>query len=119
MTESVRELRVLESAGRRPFERWYRSIGDKIARRRVFATITRLVDPTFAGFKSVGSGVFEARIFHGPGYRVYFGLEGDQLVILLGGGEKATQDKDIHEAKKLWKLYKTGAQGTASNIFDG
>lgn len=56
--------------------------------------------------KGVGSGVFEYKIDFGPGYRVYFGKDGDRVVILLGGGTKKRQRKDIAEAQQLWKEYK-------------
>jgi len=54
----------------------------------------------------VRPGVFEARIHWGPGYRIYFGLDGDEFVILLGGGEKRTQDEDIDHAEERWNDYK-------------
>ena len=56
--------------------------------------------------KGVGSGVYEYRIDFGPGYRVYFGKDGDKLVILLGGGSKKRQQRDIAEANRLWAEYK-------------
>ena len=60
----------------------------------------------FSNSKSIGEGVFECRIDFGPGYRIYFGKDGDALVILLGGGKKKRQQKDIAKAKLLWKEYK-------------
>ena len=56
--------------------------------------------------KGVGSGVLERRIHTGPGYRVYFGRDGDTLIVLLGGGTKARQQRDIEDARELWKTYK-------------
>ena len=58
--------------------------------------------------RGVGSGVHEFRIHFGPGYRVYFGREGDALIILLGGGVKARQQRDIEMARRLWADYKRG-----------
>ena len=92
------------------FEKWYNSIKDNVARSIVFAKLTRLADPQFAGFKSVGAGVFELRSFAGPGYRIYFALKGNQLVVLLGGGDKSSQKEDIDAAKKIWKTYKDETQ---------
>ncbi len=107
MEGSVRDLKLLElRTGKCPFEAWYRSVRDVRARQRIFSTITRLADPRYRAFKSVGEGVYELRIFHGPGYRVYFGMKGDRLVVLIGGGDKSDQGGDIHEAKKLWKAFK-------------
>jgi putative addiction module killer protein len=56
--------------------------------------------------KGVGAGLFEYRIDFGPGYRVYFGKDGETVVILLGGGTKKRQDRDIATAKERWKDYK-------------
>lgn len=60
----------------------------------------------FSNVKSVGAGVSEYRLNFGPGYRVYFGKDGDTLVILLGGGTKKRQSRDIEKAQELWKSYK-------------
>ena len=56
--------------------------------------------------KSLGDGVYELRIDFGPGYRVYYGLDGDVVVLLLSGGDKSTQAKDIKQAKEYWNEYK-------------
>ena len=61
---------------------------------------------TFSGVKGVGAGVFEHRIDFGPGYRIYFGKDGDALVILLGGGTKRRQRQDIETARGHWRDYK-------------
>jgi len=102
-----REIRLLEiSPGRIPFERWYESLRDMRTRQRVLALITRLSDPNYCNFKSVGHGVQELRIDYGPGYRVYFAQRGSRIVVLLGGGDKSTQKEDIYSAINLWKEYK-------------
>jgi putative addiction module killer protein len=62
----------------------------------------------FGDSKSVGGGVEELRIDFGPGYRVYFGRDGQSVVILLGGGSKQTQSKDIQRARALWEDYLNG-----------
>jgi len=68
--------------------------------------LTRIGSGNLSSVKSVGSGVHECRIDWGPGYRVYLGKDGEKLVILLGGGTKKRQQKDIDQAKELWQEYK-------------
>jgi len=60
----------------------------------------------YSSVKSLGEGIFEYKIDFGPGYRIYFGQDGDELVILVGGGSKKQQDKDIKMAKYYWHEYK-------------
>ncbi len=88
-----------------PFEDWLNS-RDLVLVRAVDARITRIRDGNFGDHKSVGDEVFELRIPKGPGLRVYYALDGENLVVLLGGGDKSSQDKDIEEAKYLWRKYK-------------
>ena len=59
----------------------------------------------FGDFKSVGEGVFELRLFFGPGYRIYYAEDGDIIVLILCAGKKGSQEKDIKQAKKFWKDY--------------
>lgn len=68
--------------------------------------LTRISNGNFSSVKSVGGGVHECRIDWGSGYRVYLGKDGEKLVILLGGGTKERQQKDIDQAKELWREYK-------------
>lgn len=75
---------------------------------RILTRIDRLRFGNFGDCKSVGSGVFELRIPLGPGYRVYFGLVGTEVVLLLGGGDKSTQQKDIKACQQYWTEYKNG-----------
>jgi putative addiction module killer protein len=72
----------------------------------VTAALTRIEGGNFSKVKSVGGGVFERLIDFGPGYRVYFGKDGDTIVILLGGGTKKRQSRDIETARERWKDYK-------------
>lgn len=60
----------------------------------------------FSNVKSLGSGIFEYKIDFGPGYRIYFGQEGEELIILVGGTSKSQQDKAIKQAKLYWQSYK-------------
>ena len=100
------ELREhLGQDGRNLFEDWFRKLNSDAAR-RVTIALYRLGLGNFSNVKGVGGGVFEYRIDFGPGYRVYFGKDGDRIVILLCGGTKQRQQDDIAQAGELWKDYK-------------
>ena len=71
--------------------------------RRIRKRILRIENGNLGDYKSLGEGVFELRFFFGPGYRVYFGFQGDSVVLLLSGGSKGSQDQDIRLAKRIWK----------------
>jgi putative addiction module killer protein len=73
---------------------------------KVATALTRLAGGNFSNVKGVGSGIFEFKIDFGPGYRVYFGKDGERLVILLGGGVKKRQQRDIESAIANWQDYK-------------
>jgi putative addiction module killer protein len=73
---------------------------------KVATVLVRMEQGNLSGAKGVGVGVSEYRIDFGPGYRVYFGKDGDTLIILLGGGTKKRQQKDIEAAQDLWREYK-------------
>lgn len=92
----------LSNNGKCPYIDWFRSVRDQRAKQRVAARIRRLELGNFGDFKSVGKGVGELRIMHGPGYRIYYGCENDEVVILLIGGTKPTQEADIATAQHYW-----------------
>ena len=94
------------SNGKAPLEEWLRELKDKKTKACLLNRIDRLRLGNFGDCKSVGSGVFELRMHHGPGYRIYFGLDGKTLVILLCGGDKKSQKQDISNAIESWKEYK-------------
>jgi len=83
------------------FSRWLDRLKDPKAKARVLVRITRLADGNPGDVKPVGKGVSEMRIPYGPGYRVYYVQQGDRLIILLAGGSKKTQSKDIQTAITL------------------
>jgi putative addiction module killer protein len=88
-----------------PFADWFNKL-DSVAAARVDRYIRRMESGNFGSVKSVGSGVHELRIDFGPGFRVYFGMDGKTLVILLGGGDKRRQAADIVAAIERWQRYK-------------
>ncbi len=88
------------------YETWFVSLRDAMAKARINARITRLSMGNPGDVKPVGQGVSELRIDHGPGYRVYYSQKGTEIVILLAGGDKSTQSKDIQTALQLSKELK-------------
>ena len=95
----------IDSKGLNPYAKWFNRLNAPAAA-RVVTALVRIEQGNFSNTKSVGEGVLESRIDFGPGYRIYFGRDGDQIVILLAGGTKKRQQKDIAAAKVLWKEYK-------------
>lgn len=83
------------------FDRWMHALRDYRAVSKILLRIERIADGNFGDHKSVGGGVYELRIDHGPGYRVYYAQRGSLLVILLCGGDKSSQARDIEVAKKM------------------
>jgi putative addiction module killer protein len=86
------------------YARWFASLRDKTARARIDIRIRRMSLGNFGDVKPVGGGVSELRIDHGPGYRIYFVQRGTQLVVLLAGGDKGSQSRDIATAHELAKM---------------
>jgi putative addiction module killer protein len=99
----VREY--LDTKGRSPYRDWLVTL-DAVTRARVVVAILRMEGGNFSAAKGVGSGVSELRMDFGPGYRAYFGKDGEELIILLVGGSKKRQQKDIETAHALWAEYK-------------
>lgn len=89
-----------------PYLKWFDKLRDQRAQQRIDARLARVRNGLFGDAKSVGGGVSELRIDYGPGYRLYYGRDGDQIVILLCGGDKSTQDADIAKAREYWTEYK-------------
>jgi putative addiction module killer protein len=103
----LRELRVYESSsGKVPFEDWIEGLRDAKGRAQIQVRMDRLEQGNLGDCKPVGQGVLEIRIDIGPGYRVYFGEDGPVVILLLIGGDKSTQDKDIKTAKRYWQQYR-------------
>ena len=88
------------------FRAWLKGLRDRQAVARINTRIIRLRLGNPGDVASVGDGVSEMRLMFGPGYRVYFAMEADRLIILLAGGGKKTQANDIRTAKELWREWK-------------
>ena len=95
----------MAAGGQQPFAEWFADL-EPVARARVTRAIARMEQGNLSQVKAVGEGVLEYRIDFGPGYRVYFGRDGDALVILLTGGTKKRQQRDIDAAHAYWQDYK-------------
>jgi putative addiction module killer protein len=89
----------------KPFKDWLEDLRDVKARAKVRVRLDRARLGNLGDRKQIGNGVWEMRIEYGPGYRVYFGLEGNRVILLLLGGDKSTQQKDIEQATTYWIDY--------------
>jgi putative addiction module killer protein len=94
---------MLEIRQTETFLKWERRLRDEKARAAIASRVDRLAAGLAGDVKAVGDSVMELRIHYGPGYRVYFIRRGEQIIILLCGGDKATQSRDIETAKRLAK----------------
>jgi putative addiction module killer protein len=95
----------LTREGISPFTNWLESLKDKTMRYRIQERLDRLALGNFGDHKSVGKGVFELKFMFGSGYRVYYGEESDKIILLLCGGDKSSQKKDIKKAHEFWRDY--------------
>jgi putative addiction module killer protein len=101
----VQILEYLDAAGKSPFADWFDRL-DAHAAAKVTMALTRIGQGNLSNVKGVGSGVHEFKIDFGPGYRIYFGRDGETVVILLAGGTKSRQQNDIAGAHARWSDYK-------------
>lgn len=102
---AVRVVEYVDFSGRSPYGRWFDRL-NAVAGAKVATALYRLESGNFSNVKGVGGGIFETRIDFGPGYRVYFGKDGEALVILLGGSSKKDQQRAISMATAAWAAYK-------------
>jgi putative addiction module killer protein len=103
--QAVEILEYLDWKGRSPYAEWFEGLSAQAAA-KVAVAIVRLGLGNFSNVKRVGGGVYECRVNFGPGFRVYFGKDGERLIILLAGGTKKRQQKDIEDARARWQDYK-------------
>jgi putative addiction module killer protein len=101
----VRVLEYNDTSGRSPYKDWFDGLNAQAAA-KVAVAVTRMGLGNLSNVKPVGEGVLEFRIDFGPGYRIYFGRDGSEIIILLGGGAKKGQQQDIETAKARWGDYK-------------
>ena len=106
----IQLLEYITEDGDDPFHKWLKSLNDRVARARIRVRLNRLRLGNFGDCKSVGKGVNEIRVDYGPGYRVYFGKSKTTIVILLCGGSKESQSKDIQLAHAYWADFKRRAK---------
>jgi putative addiction module killer protein len=104
----IREL--LDGSGHSPFARWFEGL-NAVGAARVAVSLTRLGQGNFSNVEGVGGGVYEIKIDFGPGYRIYFGKDGERIVILLGGSSKKRQSAAITAAQAAWADYKRRRSG--------
>ena len=108
MTDEATPKQVIVYAkedGKEPFTEWLYNLRDVMSRKRILARVSRLQQGNYGDCEPVGAGISDLRLFFGSGYRVYFGEENNPIVVLLCGGDKGSQGKDIEQAKAYWKEY--------------
>ncbi len=96
----------LTGTGQKPFKEWLDGLQDIAARQKVRIRLDRVRLGNLGKNRSLGEGVYELKIHYGPGYRVYYGMEKKTVVLLLLGGDKSSQKKDIAQARIYWQDYK-------------
>lgn len=92
--------------GKEPAKEWLDGLRDRQTKARIDIRIRRAETGNFGDHKSVGEGVWELKIQFGSGYRVYYAIEKEQIILLLYGGDKSSQERDIAQAKKYWAQHK-------------
>ena len=107
MEAKPKELRIfVTEEGREPFNEWLASLNDRKVRAKIRVRLDRVSLGSFGDCHGVGEGVQELRMDYGSGYRIYLGQDGSTIVLLLCGGDKSTQTKDIETAKRYWNEYR-------------
>lgn len=111
------QIKLLETNdGKIPFQKWYNSLKDKVTKVKIRRRLDRLELGNFGDTESVGKGIYELRFHFGGGYRIYFSRVGNFVIILIGGGDKSTQKKDIAKAQEIWSKYKNEVERYTRNF---
>ena len=108
MANVIKEKQVIfyrDNANNEPFTDWMNGLRDSSTRRRILQRLYRIQSGNYGDYKSLKDGVFELRLRFSSGYRIYFGEDGDTIIVLLCGGDKSTQKQDITRAKTYWQEY--------------
>lgn len=107
MEATPRELHIyVTEEDREPFTEWLNSLQDQRARAKIRVRLDRVSLGNFDDCHGVGGGAQELRLNYGPGFRVYLGQDGERIVLLLCGGDKSTQMRDIQTAQRYWNEYR-------------
>jgi len=104
MINTIRDY--TDERGKSPYAEWLHSLRDVRAKAKIIMQVDKMELNLFGDVKPIGEGLSELRIHYGPGYRVYYVKEGQQVFLLLCGGDKSAQSKDIKRAKEYWKDHK-------------
>ena len=96
----------IDEKGKSPYADWLRDLRDARAKAKIIMQVDKMELSLFGDVEPIGEGLSELRIHYGPGYRVYYGKEQQHVYLLLCGGDKSTQSKDIKKAKEYWKDHK-------------
>jgi putative addiction module killer protein len=113
----TKELLVYQTEeGKEPFREWRKDLRDKVTLARIDRRVEHLAQGHYGDYKHVGEGVYELRHFFGSGYRVHFAEDGDAIVVLLLGGDKGIQSKDIAKAQGYWKDYRVRQETTKKPV---
>lgn len=103
----IRLVKYITDDGKCPYDDWFNKLKDRTGKVAISNRLDRLILGNQGDYKDLGDGVFELRLFVGPAYRVYYAWENDTIVLLLSGGTKSQQDKDVALAKKYWKQHRS------------
>ncbi len=107
--------RYIAPEGHEPYTEWLNSIKDKMTKARIINGVTKMENGNFGVSESVGAGVLELKLDYGPGYRVYYALEGEKIILLLLGGSKKGQQADIKKAQRYLNDYRSREDGNEEN----
>lgn len=83
------------------YDKWFRKLKDRLHKIKILARLNRVENGNFGDFKQINSTLYELRLFFGPGFRIYYSIKGGRIVLLLAGGDKSSQQKDINNASEL------------------